>query len=100
MTDAELLRSFRENIKTYADFARQLGDMVLCNEMANKQLDIVSGEWDDDTEIFQWYIVSDPSFTIDHTDELVFHDDELDLYVLGVTHWGTSWDYVPAPDFH
>ncbi len=87
-----------ESIKTYADLARTAGDMVLANEMAKRPLELVSGDcapWD---EVFQWYIISDPSFIMEHTDELVFHDEELDLYILGVTHFGTSWDYVPAPD--
>ena len=87
-----------ENIKTYADLARTVGDMVLANEMAKRPLELVSGDcapWD---EVFQWYIISDPSFIMEHTDELVFHDEELDLYILGVTHFGTGWDYVPAPD--
>lgn len=87
-----------ENIKTYADLARTAGDMVLANEMAKRPLELVSGDcapWD---EVFQWYIISDPSFIMEHTDELVFHDEELDLYILGVTPFGTSWDYVPAPD--
>ena len=37
---------------------------------------------------------------MEHTDEPVFHDEELDLYVWGITHFGTSWDYVPAPEIH
>ena len=89
-----------ENIKTYADFARMAGDMVLANEMAKRPLELVSGEllpWD---EIFQWYIISDPSFIMEHSDELVFYDDELDLYVLGVRHFGTAWSGVPAPEMH
>ena len=47
-------------------------------------------------DIFQWYIVSDSGaeFLIRETDEIVFYDEELDVYVWAVTHWGTSWDYV------
>ena len=56
-----------------------------------------SNPWE---EIFQWYIVQDPSFIMEHTNEPVFHDEELDLYVWGITHFGTSWDYVPAPEIH
>lgn len=37
---------------------------------------------------------------MEHTDEPVFHDAELGLYVWGITHFGTSWDYVPAPAIH
>ena len=26
--------------------------------------------------------------------EIVYYSEELDLYIWGVTHYGTSWDYV------
>lgn len=47
-------------------------------------------------EVFQWYIISAYGAEIleDYTDELVWYNEELDMYVWGVTHWGTSWDYV------
>ena len=47
-------------------------------------------------EIFQYFIISDNGAEIlkDYTDEIVFYNETLDMYVWGVTHWGTSWDYV------
>lgn len=47
-------------------------------------------------EIFQYFIISDSGAEIlrDWTGELVWYLSELDVYVWGVTHWGTSWDYV------
>lgn len=46
-------------------------------------------------EIFQWYIVSRSGAEIlERIEEIVYYNDELDLYLWGVTHWGTSWDYV------
>ena len=46
-------------------------------------------------EIFQYYIVSSNGAEIlKEIDEIVFYNEELDMYVWGVTHWGTSWDYV------
>lgn len=47
-------------------------------------------------DIYQWYIISDSGaqFLMHETNEIVFYDSELDIYVWGVTHWGTSWDYV------
>ena len=47
-------------------------------------------------EIFQYYIISDSGAEIlkDYTDEIVLYNEALDMYVWGVTHWGTSWDYV------
>lgn len=47
-------------------------------------------------EIFQYYIIDENGAEIlkDYTDEIVMYNAELDMYVWGVTHWGTSWDYV------
>ena len=57
-------------------------------------------------EIFQFYIISDNGARIlkDYTNEIVFYCDSLDMYIWGVTHYGTSWDYVLTdieiePDF-
>ena len=53
-------------------------------------------EQDEQSEIFQYYIVSDAGADIlkRETNEILFYNDELDMYIWGVTHWGTSWDYV------
>lgn len=47
-------------------------------------------------EIYQWYIIDNNGVEIlkEWTDELVLYNSELDIYVWGVSHWGTSWDYV------
>lgn len=47
-------------------------------------------------EIFQYYIISDEGARIlkDWTNEILFYNEELDMYVWGVTHYGTSWSYV------
>ena len=87
-------------IETYADLAKTVGGMVLANEMAHRPLELVSGDFAPWDEIFQWYIISYPDFLMEHTDEPVFHDEELDLYVWGITHFGTGWDCVPAPEIH
>ena len=87
-------------IKTYADLAETCGNMVLANEMAKRPLELVSGDWAPWEEIFQWYIIQDPSFVMEHTGEPVFYDEELDLYVLGVNHLGTAWQLVPAPKIY
>lgn len=50
----------------------------------------------DPPEIFQYFIVDDAGAEIiqEWTDDPLFYCEALDLYVWGVTHWGTSWDYV------
>ena len=47
------------------------------------------------TEIYQYYIVSSRGAEIlEEINEIVFYNEELGMYVWGVTHFGTSWDYV------
>ena len=50
----------------------------------------------EEPEVFQWYIVSDSGAQIiqDYTNEILYYHDELDIYLWGVTHWGTGWEYV------
>lgn len=50
----------------------------------------------EEPKVFQWYIVSDSGAQIiqDYTNEILYYHDKLDIYLWGVTHWGTGWDYV------
>lgn len=68
------------------------------NEIQEKEEEIerLEDEQDNDMEIFQWYIISDNGASIlkDYTNEIVYYNSELDMYLWGVTHCGTSWDYV------
>lgn len=47
-------------------------------------------------EIFQYYIVSDQGAEMikQYTDDPLFYNETLDMYVWGITHFGTSWNYV------
>ena len=54
----------RYGIETYADLAKTCQGIVLANEMASRPLEPVSGNWAPWDEVFQWYIVQDPSFLI------------------------------------
>ena len=46
-------------------------------------------------DVFQWFIVSKRALSIlAENNEIVYYSDTLKLYVWGVTHYGTSWDYV------
>lgn len=88
----------------YSAFAKSF-DAVLNNDIVGKTWG-VCGEWEqisgfsDDgeenvQEVFQWYIID--SMGVDlctEGNEIVYYNADLDMYVWGVTHWGTSWDYV------
>lgn len=90
----------------YATFAKAF-DAVLNNSIMEKGWSIGNGwelvndsDYDEEndtyTEVFQWFIVSDIGAQMiqDYTDEILYYHEELDIYLWGVTHWGTSWEYV------
>lgn len=62
--------------------------------------DLESGsDYDEETEsyedIYQYYIVDDNGAEIlKEAGEIVYYNEQLDMYLWGVTHYGTSWDYV------
>lgn len=61
------------------------------------ELDNLECEDTTETEYYQYFIISDSGARIleqEAPSEAVWYNEELDLYVWGVTHWGTSWDYV------
>lgn len=81
-------------------------NLILCNELPNAFPDmwdfIENGNYYDEendtyADIYQFFIIDDytAEYLIEHTDNIIFYIGKLDLYALGVTHWGTSWDYVP-----
>ena len=90
----------------YATFAKAF-DAVLNNSIMEKGWNIGNGwelvngsdydeENDEYTDVYQWFIVSDNGAQIiqDYTDEILYYHEDIDIYLWGVTHLGTSWDYV------
>ena len=71
-------------------------NMILCNNIADdwEDLEVMNGDIDD--EIYQYYIIDDSTAQrlIDNTDEIILYHNRLDIYILGVCHYGTSWGYV------
>lgn len=90
-----------EHIKSFADLADLVGDMVLANEMTLRQLQIINGDICAGESVFQFYIISNPEFLLRFTDELVFYDDELCLYVWGIKQqFDKNWQLLPPPELH
>ena len=80
-------------------------NVILCNDIVNVPDfwdGIENGELEDEDgnyyDVFQYFIIDSQTAEDlkEHTDELVFYVESLDLYILGVMHYGTSWDYVDA----
>lgn len=81
----------------YLTLSKIIGDCILNNTVRSETAEdweMISGEFDE--AVFQDYIISEYGYKFleEHTDEMVFYNEKLDMYVWGVTHFGTSWDYV------
>lgn len=93
-------------------------DMVLCNDITKLFYNEIGGKYaepefevgtdydEEDGEyvdVYQYFIVDFSSWTYDLLKKyakqfgkefILYYISELDLYILGVTHFGTGWDYV------
>ena len=82
-------------------------NLVLNNDIMSKTWEL--GYWEqesgfssdeetgdyNDPEIFQYYIIDyNGAEILKEADEIVFYNEALGMYLWGVTHYGTSWDYV------
>lgn len=96
-----------EEIDELLDEAKELEDSIdLENEEETEatqelldsiyeRIDELNEEQERTEEIFQYYIVDDNGAEIlQECNEIVFYNETLDMYVWGVTHYGTSWSYV------
>ena len=82
----------------YLTLSKIVGDCILNNTVRTETMEdweMVAGEWTGDM-VYQDYIITDQGYEFleEFTDELVFYNEKLDMYVWGVTHFGTAWDYV------
>jgi hypothetical protein len=92
----------------YLTLAKRVGDMLLCNsinEIDDTLYDnILQGNeepegWNEEREmpeIYQSYLIDKDGalYLINYTNEIVFYSEKLDLYVWGITHFGTGWNGV------
>lgn len=71
---------------------------ILENEIneINGQIEELEKEQNDEPEVFQWFIVDDCGARLlqQETNEIVYYNEMLDMYLWCVTHYGTCWDYV------
>lgn len=81
----------------YSTLSKIVGDCILNNIVraeTTTNWEMISGKFDQ--AVMQDYIISEYGFEIlvDYTDEIVFYNETLDMYIWSITHFGTSWDYV------
>ena len=93
-------------------------DMILCNDITKLFYADINGTYnevefeigndydeenDEYIDVYQYFIVDFNNYTYSLMQEyaeqlgkefILYYINELDLYILGVTHLGTGWDYV------
>lgn len=83
----------------YRTLGKIVGNRILNNNIlpfvGYDDWDLVMGDYDE--EVYQYYIITEDGYQMLSwltPDEVVYYHEELDMFVWGVTHFGTSWDYV------
>ena len=80
--------------ESFEDSEKHLGMVAKMEEIQDK-IEELEEEQNYSDEIYQYYIVTDNGAEIlKEINEIVFYNEELDMYVWGVTHFGTAWSYV------
>ena len=85
-------------------------DAVLCNDITKLFYSTINNEYNEIEyyngtdyneedyyyDVYQYYVISSYGAEIleRYTNEIVYYLPAIDIYVWGVTHFGTSWDYV------
>ena len=95
---------FVDNSEAIEELQEQIDELEAMDEIteeAQEQIDSLQEQIDEleneetSGEIYQYFIVSDNGARIlEEYNEIVFYCEAVDMYIWGVTHWGTSWDYV------
>ena len=85
-----------DDVEQYKQLEKEIEKLQEAADNISDQIDELEREQDEQPEIYQYYIISDSGYhTLKyHTNEIVYYIEPLDTYVWGVTHCGTSWDYV------
>lgn len=100
--NSETIESKREQIETLeetrdnSDDDEQIAYIDEQIAIIEEQINDLKCQQDEQIEIYQYYIISERGADIlqEFTDDPVYYLPVIDCYVWGVTHWGTSWDYV------
>ena len=93
--DLEEKQSETEDDNYFDLLAERIEEVEHKIEALEKKRDDLEDENGTCDEIFQYYIVDDRGADLlKEINEIVFYNDALDMYVWGVTHYGTAWSYV------
>ena len=98
-TDAEEAQALRAKAESNRRQAAELEEQAQKAEQDAGKADEDADDMEngqDAPEIFQYFIVSDQGAELiqEYTDDPLFYCSDVDMYIWGVTHYGTSWSYV------
>lgn len=103
--EVEQIHGYIDNSDEIEELNNRMNELMLDDEndehaaeidKLQAQIDELENEQDYQPEIYQYFIISDNGKRIieEFTNDPLFYIPVLDVYVWGVTHWGTAWDYV------
>ena len=103
--EPEQVNGYIDNSEEIEELQERISELMEENEDESKTEEIeelqdrineLEEEQDRQPEIYQYFIVSASGAEIlqEYTNDPLYYIDALDMYIWGVTHWGTSWDYV------
>lgn len=80
----EQIEDLEEGFEEYTDIQEKIDELKEEQEQSYNQ------------DIFQYFIVSDQGAEMikQYTEDPLFYNETLDIYVWGITHYGTAWSYV------
>lgn len=80
----EQIEDLEEGFEEYTDIQEKIDELKEEQEQSYNQ------------DIFQYFIVSDYGAEMikQYTEDPLFYNETLDMYVWGITHYGTAWSYV------
>lgn len=100
--NSDEIEELQEKLDDLLDLFKQEEDPTTKKEIENQidqlqeEIEELQDQQDNQQEIFQYYIIDDRLAQIlqELTNEIIYYIESLDIYIWGITHWGTSWDYV------
>lgn len=86
---SDMVDEDKEDTEEYQKIEEEYNNVV-------EKIEELQEEEENQQEIFQCFIVSDNGAEIikQYTNDPLFYNEELDMYVWGITHYGTAWAYV------
>lgn len=89
----ELGKKLDELVEQNEDNSSQILENEI-NEI-EEEIEELEDEEHEEPEIFQYFIVDElGADLLQRANEILYCNEELDMYVWGVAHFGTCWDYV------